>query len=1226
MKTKLKKSFAAFLALVMCLGMLPTSVFAAPGAADGQIEVPGGSKYYNAGGVEVSASALGENNAVVGLSKNIAATELENVFDITLTVETTLEQEKNFTITEAPDAAVLLTFDLSGTMGREDISSTQTRIEAARSAAQNFINQYKNSAGNTDAKRMLAIVGFDTDAYVIMDWIDVNPKNNSSATASIDNAFRTYSKCTGPGTHSGDRVDAKPCTCASGWTGNTLYWGRHSCTNFDGGMILSRNMLKADAVKNVAKGNTWNFILSDGAPTVTSDDTTSVGTITSESFWASPSGGHGNVTIKEEIQNSKGYLEEIAEEANVFMIGVGVTDNKPFGDNWGVSPAVTSNTTTGQWLNSLATAVGGHYEDVTDTTGMNNAFNRLFNQIKATADEETIESSAWNTVDPIGGTSTPYVEFMGFFGGSNGNTYKGKDNISITKAADGDKADWANNKINWDLKDSVYTKVGDVYTYSIKYRVRLANEGAEFAENTALITNGTTTFSYQTVTNNEFGPVKTVNFPIPQVEGYLADVSFTKVDEKDQPLAGANFTLTHKADCACSDVAIDVMRAESGDNGVVSFANVPSGHTYTLTETSAPSGYYKTGSTWNVTVAYDAVTINGSVDPLRITNLPKGALKVTKDVTGARTEADFNTGAFTITVTGDNYTDSVTLPTAGGSWEYTFRNLMPGSYTVTETTAGIPGEGNGYRWESETSVTTDTVTVASGKTASVTIVNDYSYSPNNVTVSATKIWDDDNNRDGIRPDYVKFALYAGSSKVEEKLVSVGDETDPNKFTVSFTYDTHKYPGETRVEEVGYMDDGSYKPGAVPGYSVAADNDPMSITNTHTPELIDIAVRKIWDDSVSESRIKPVTVNLMDGETELAEIVLDESNNWAYVFTGLDKCREGAVGEEIVYTITEDSLGSKSNWSATIEDAAKSEFFLTFEAPVYTMADLEAMDGWNEKSEEDKQTLIDSLLGQPIDAEGHNAGLETNYGYAERFVLVTNSYRSSSSTVSRTVVKEWKDDNNALGLRPASIEVNLLRNDKVYDTVTLSEENDWSYQWTRLSGRYTWTVEENEVPAGYDASVRKSGSTYTITNSIDEDLIPKTVSRTVIKVWDDDNNSDRPASVSVQLYNGETAYGEAVILNAENGWTYTWNGLDDDGNWTVAEVEVPDGYSSAVTVAGTTFTVTNTYDETEYEEILDEDVPLGDIPETGDASAIWMAMSALSGAGLFLTRKKREDEE
>ena len=49
---------------------------------------------------------------------------------------------------------------------------------------------------------------------------------------------------------------------------------------------------------------------------------------------------------------------------------------------------------------------------------------------------------------------------------------------------------------------------------------------------------------------------------------------------------------------------------------------------------------------------------------------------------------------------------------------------------------------------------------------------------------------------------------------------------------------------------------------------------------------------------------------------------------------------------------------------------------------------------------------------------------------------------------------------------------------------------------------------------------------------------------------------------------------------------------------------------------------------ELEEIPEEDVPLADVPKTGDASALWMVLSALSGTGLagasLLGRKKREE--
>ena len=47
------------------------------------------------------------------------------------------------------------------------------------------------------------------------------------------------------------------------------------------------------------------------------------------------------------------------------------------------------------------------------------------------------------------------------------------------------------------------------------------------------------------------------------------------------------------------------------------------------------------------------------------------------------------------------------------------------------------------------------------------------------------------------------------------------------------------------------------------------------------------------------------------------------------------------------------------------------------------------------------------------------------------------------------------------------------------------------------------------------------------------------------------------------------------------------------------------------------------------EIEDPEVPGGDVPETGDVSALWLALSALSGTGLaavtFTGRRKREDE-
>lgn len=84
-----------------------------------------------------------------------------------------------------------------------------------------------------------------------------------------------------------------------------------------------------------------------------------------------------------------------------------------------------------------------------------------------------------------------------------------------------------------------------------------------------------------------------------------------------------------------------------------------------------------------------------------------------------------------------------------------------------------------------------------------------------------------------------------------------------------------------------------------------------------------------------------------------------------------------------------------------------------------------------------------------------------------------------SDTSLTVNKEWILDDG--GEAPVSVTVELLRNNSVYDEVTLDEDNDWSHTWTRLDGRYNWKVQEADVPDGFTAEVSHHGTIWTITN-------------------------------------------------------------------------------------------------------------------------------------------------
>ena len=175
----------------------------------------------------------------------------------------------------------------------------------------------------------------------------------------------------------------------------------------------------------------------------------------------------------------------------------------------------------------------------------------------------------------------------------------------------------------------------------------------------------------------------------------------------------------------------------------------------------------------------------------------------------------------------------------------------------------------------------------------------------------------------------------------------------------------------------------------------------------------------------------------------------------------------------------------------------------------------------------------------------------------------------------TVHKVWED--NGYPERPDSVKVNLLKDGKVSETITLNEENQWTYSWDDLDDRYEWTVEE-EVPIGYEASYKTVDNTVFITNHMDYVPVvpPEPVDLTVKKVWSDENNKNgnRPSSVTVTLYNGKEAV-EKVTLSAKNNWTYTWEDLDGSGDWSVLETGIPKGYSPSYRTKDGVVTITNT---------------------------------------------------
>ena len=86
-------------------------------------------------------------------------------------------------------------------------------------------------------------------------------------------------------------------------------------------------------------------------------------------------------------------------------------------------------------------------------------------------------------------------------------------------------------------------------------------------------------------------------------------------------------------------------------------------------------------------------------------------------------------------------------------------------------------------------------------------------------------------------------------------------------------------------------------------------------------------------------------------------------------------------------------------------------------------------------------------------------------------------------------KRWSDEGYT-DKRPSSIDVKIIKNNELYQTINLNDSNNWTYAWTEKPGN-TWSFEEVLASdSGYTASISESktyngdvaSEIYTITNT------------------------------------------------------------------------------------------------------------------------------------------------
>lgn len=83
---------------------------------------------------------------------------------------------------------------------------------------------------------------------------------------------------------------------------------------------------------------------------------------------------------------------------------------------------------------------------------------------------------------------------------------------------------------------------------------------------------------------------------------------------------------------------------------------------------------------------------------------------------------------------------------------------------------------------------------------------------------------------------------------------------------------------------------------------------------------------------------------------------------------------------------------------------------------------------------------------------------------------------------------------------------------------------------------------------------------------------------VRKIWSDGNANHTNDSITVNLLK-DGKVEKSQVLNAENGWAYTFDRLAEGHTWTAEEAAVPAGYTVSYKTEGTETTITNTKNDT-----------------------------------------------
>ena len=336
-----------------------------------------------------------------------------------------------------------------------------------------------------------------------------------------------------------------------------------------------------------------------------------------------------------------------------------------------------------------------------------------------------------------------------------------------------------------------------------------------------------------------------------------------------------------------------------------------------------------------------------------------------------------------------------------------------------------------------------------------TVVNTFAIPTENIQIAVTKIWEDNNNSKGYRPENIVLQIKEKDTGrvVTEQIVS-GNKTTNEGWNYTFEVPKYNDQGEIVEYEIGERDlNNKFYPSA----STKIDQEQRTITNVFAipDEKIELTVNKVWNDNETQSNRRPETIVINvkatngdnnNPEETIATYELNTKTETSHTFTNLPKYN--SQGKEIVYRVEEQekTVGDLKFYTSNVSEVI------------------------NVENEENKKQAT-----------------------------ITNTFIRPTETIQMTITKIWEDEENRYEKRPESIHVEIKNGDVVVKEQEVAGEdgtNTWTYTFTGLDKydvngeEIEYTVDEKELVGEAQLYYTKEITGTTITNRMTR--VPGTV--------------------------------------------------------------------------------------------------------------------------------------